>query len=67
MPMMVYPRHHPIHELVVTNVKFFGNGSRRMLEPPSSGDGKRSIKLIGAQGPLHTGLRRGILVTCLMR
>ena len=65
--MMMDQRLRPIHELIATNVKFLGSGLKRTLKLPSSGDGKHAINLIGVQGPLRTGLRRGILVTCLMR
>ena len=50
--MMMDPRLRPIHELIATNVKFFGNGTKKTLELPSSGGGKRAINLIGMQGPL---------------
>ena len=59
MPVMMDPWLRPIHELVATNVKFFGSGVKRTLELPLSGDGKHAINLIGVQGTLHTGLRRG--------
>jgi hypothetical protein len=60
-------RHHPIRELGAINVKFFKNAEGRMLEPLSSGDGKRTVSPISGQGPLLTRMRQGILATCHTR
>ena len=52
MPVTMIPRHHLIHALAAINVWFFRNEAKKTLIPPSSGDGKRAINLIGAQGLL---------------
>ena len=49
---MTIPRRRPIRKLAAINVKFFGSEARKTLVPPSSGDGKHAVNLIGAQGLL---------------
>jgi hypothetical protein len=57
--MMAIPRRRLISERAAINVMFFGSEAKKMLELPSSGDGRRVISPINAQGLLSTSLRRG--------
>jgi hypothetical protein len=67
MAVMTIPQHRPIHGCAAISVKPSRNEARKMLEPPSSGDGKHAINLISAQGPLSTSLRQGMRATYLTR
>ena len=51
-PVMMTPRRRLIRGFAAINVKFSGNGAKKTLELPSSGDGKRAVNPTGAQGPL---------------
>ena len=66
-PGTTCPRRHQTHRHAVTNAKFFESASRRTPGLLSSGDGKHVTSLIGVLGPLSTGPRRGMLVTCHMQ
>ena len=67
MAAMMILRRRPIRGCAAISVKFSRNEAKKMLEPPSSGDGKRVIDLISTRDPLSMSLRQGMRVAYLTR
>jgi hypothetical protein len=65
--LMVIPRRHLTREFVATSVMFSKNGAEKMLELPSSEEGKHIVNPTSALGPLLTITRHGNLAACHTR
>jgi hypothetical protein len=65
--LMVIPRHRLTREFIATSVMFSKNGVEKMLELPSSEEGRRIVSPTSALGPLLTITRQGNLAACRTR